>query len=112
MVARHFDVFQQLPNDTVLFESEFYSRLCLNSLSIKDLKTCQTTLLKSGGKAMLAMLKPQIYTFNELNLLSQSNIAYVKFYDMLALDRVDDRLWRCGSCSNMIYSLNFAQIIG
>lgn len=92
MIAQHFDSFSQLPGYTVLFAPSFYSRICLNAMTPRDLDACQTAILDREGRATLALLEQRTYTFSELCLLSQSPTVYARFYKLLALDRVDDRL--------------------
>ncbi|MCI9553460.1 MAG: hypothetical protein HFE94_08005, partial [Acutalibacter sp.] len=89
LVSKHFDIFSDLDYNSILFESEFYERCILNSLTLKDIEN-------SGGiwnqKSQLCLLKEGIYTFAELKTLRYVKPVYIHLYNKLQIEKVDERL--------------------
>jgi hypothetical protein len=92
LVAQNFDLICELGGNCILFSRHFYSRIALNSITLKNLRAC----LSDGGDrendAAIAELEPRLYTFEELRALRSLSVCYARLYNRLTLSRVDDRL--------------------
>lgn len=89
LVSDHYDVFCDLPYNSLLFCADFFSRITLNTVTLKNVTTCCE---KTEHVQSLTYLKQQPYTFAELRLLADQPAVYAKLYSRLSISRTDDRL--------------------
>lgn len=89
LVRQHFDTFRDLPNGSMLFHAAFYERICLNSMTERDLNACKYVLPE---QIQLKHLAEGRYTFAELKALAYAPEQYAKLYNRLLDQGVDKRL--------------------
>lgn len=92
LVAQNFDLICELDWNCILFSRHFYSRIVLNSITLKNLRVCLSDRGDRGNDAAIAELEPRLYTFEELRALRSLPVRYAHLYNRLTLSRVDDRL--------------------
>ena len=92
LVTQNFVLVCALDRDCILFSSHFYSRIALNSITQKNLRTLQSDGRNATGENAIAELDPRAYTFDELRALHSMPVRYAHLYNRLTIPRVDDRL--------------------
>lgn len=92
LVTRDFASFTALPAGCMLFCNAFFTRVHLNALTPRDLAACQKDGASMDGEKALAALEQRPYTFAELRALWGANVRYARFYNRLAVPRIDGRL--------------------
>ena len=92
LVEANFDMFRQIPGNSMLFENGFYTRIRLNSITAKNLKECVAGYTVSRKGYHLDRLNRGTYTFDELKTLCNAPARYVTLYNALDIPRTDDRL--------------------
>lgn len=89
LVKQHYDAFRNLPNASMLFNASFYERICLNSMTERDLLSCAHV---STDPIHLGYLTEGQYTFAELKTLVYAPKQYACLYNRLLDQGVDKRL--------------------
>ena len=89
LVSENQELFLKLDSLSMIFDEEFYKRCNLNSLTLKNLKSCQG---KRNQNSYLCLLAEKEYTFEELKCLRYVRQDYIELYNRLNIKRVDDRL--------------------
>lgn len=89
LITEHFEMFESLDYNAMLFDPEFYTRCNLNTLTHSNLEDCRGN---ARLKSHLEELEVREYTFTELKLLRYAAPVYRALYNRLDIARVDERL--------------------
>ncbi len=89
LVRRCYEAYQKLPNASMLHHPAFFRRICLNSMTERDLMACAQV---STDPLCLGNLKEGRYTFAELKALAYAPKQYALLYNRLLDQGVDRRL--------------------
>ncbi len=88
LVQENYSDFEILDDNSILLHTEVYKRIInINALNIRNLREFSTV-----HDVYLDNFTKDTYTFDEFKALHNVSEAYAKVYNMLTLDRVDDRL--------------------
>lgn len=91
LVRTYYEDFIQLPTYSLLLEADTYQKYVnLNTLTPKNLKDCYDLMGLSNYKR--GVMVRSTYTFEELKLLSTSELHYCAFYHELSYERSDMRI--------------------
>lgn len=91
LIEANFELFQSLPYNCMLFSSAFYTRVRLNSITLKNLRDCLESIYGKRD-ADMELLTRREYTFEEMKTLCDARREYLIFYNSLHIERTDDRL--------------------
>ena len=91
LIESNFELFRRLPYNNMLFDEEFYTRIRLNSITLKNLKECEAYINDRKGNPLNHLAKRE-YTFDELKTLFKARRIYAAFYNCLRIERTDERL--------------------
>ena len=91
LIESNFELFRRLPYNNMLFDEEFYTRIRLNSITLKNLKECEGYINDRKGNPLNHLAKRE-YTFDELKTLFKARRIYAAFYNCLRIERTDERL--------------------
>lgn len=89
LVAQNYELFATLTQNHMLFDEQFYTRIHLNSITLKNLKECP---LRARGHGGLEHLDLRPYTYDELATLYKAPDVYSRLYQRLKCPRVDERM--------------------
>ena len=89
LVSENQELFLKLDSLSMIYDEEFYKRCNLNSLTLKNLKSCQGDRTQDS---CLYLLDEKEYTFEELKCLRYVRQDYIELYNRLNIKRVDDKL--------------------
>ena len=105
LIEQNPDEFSEIPNDSILFDEEFYSKYVnINAMNSKNLKDLQSMT----GVQNLHLLKEDIYTFNEIKMLYDThNGKYYEMYNYLLNLKVDERIKRIKQIINKNLLANY-----
>jgi hypothetical protein len=91
LVEKNYEDFSFIPSDSILFSREFYTRhLNLNTLNMKNLRDCRR--MRTREMELDALEPGRLYTFDEIKVLYDRPIQYIKLYARLSGLRLDERL--------------------
>ena len=90
VVSANNEAFLSLGRYALLFDSRFYERCNLNSLTVKHISACDTT--KRSDSYFDLLEEGERYTFEEMQTLWHSKANYVRLYAKLMPLPVDKRL--------------------
>ena len=91
LIESNFDLFRRLPYNNMLFDEEFYTRIRLNSITLKNLEECEAYNNDRKGNPLHHLVKRE-YTFDEMKALFKARRIYAAFYNSLRIERTDERL--------------------
>ena len=93
VIEENMGEFLSIPSDSILFYKKIYTKyINLNELTCKHLSKFKT--MECNSYLYLDELKEQVYTFEEINTLYNSEKKYIQLYNELLDLKVDDRLLR------------------
>jgi len=91
LVKKNLSIFEVIPSNSILFQTEFYTKLVnLNTLNERNLKEC--TELAFCSQDVIKILIDKEYTFDEVYTIINMPIIYIKLYAALDISRIDDKL--------------------
>lgn len=91
LVQENQQTFLALASQSILFQREFYTKFVnLNTLNAKNLLDCGS--MKARGMLFDDLEDGRSYTFEEIKVLHDVPVQYVRLYNKLSIPRVDGRL--------------------
>jgi len=90
LVKENEELFKSIPEHSLLFSKDFREHVNINALNIKNIEELKSILQKKVNKYLWQ--DNVNYLFNEVKELATARTEYIKFYKMLDIDRIDEKL--------------------